>query len=382
MKCKFLGLVAIMAAICLICSCGNGSSDSEGAAQKTVPISFAVSTENGALRTLAVDFDGINVDKYQYKATPLFSSEFGDPQGVQTTWKDFTYDTTAGKGSVGELAQGKWQFEVQCLQNVEGADPVVVYATAAAVETYINASTTTVEVTVVRQSVTGTGTLIIDDVTAPAYSEWVEGDCDYLVISGDFGDAITIYSSGTGDDNRSTFADEGKEVAAGIYTMTFTVYDKDDNKVGAATKVVEIGVGVETTVSGALDAGTWVEGFLSVVVKTIELEITAPTDDVVECAQGDKVEFAFTGTITPTPVTEEGEEEEEITYTLYYSESSQDAGTGASGEDVTFEWDTAAVAPGYYEVHIVASATGVTTDGGDEAVIKVIVHEEGWTAQP
>lgn len=365
MKCKFLGLVAIMAAICLICSCGNGSGDSENTAPKTVALSFAVNTENGALRTITVDFEGIDVDTYEYKATALFTSEFGTPQGdTGDAWVEFDPDEAAG-----EFAQGKWQFEVRCLQ-----DDVVVYQTAEAVETYINASITTVEVTVVRQFAEGDGTLIIDDVTAPEYSEWEAaeaGKCDYLVITGGPNE-ITIYSSGT-TDYRSTFADEGIDVAAGIYTMTFTVYDKDDNAVGAATKVVEIGVGLETTVSGALDSGVWVSESIAIVEKTIELEVTDPTE-AVECEQGDEIPFTFTGTIK---VGDNAVEDEDITYTLYYNGSSVDVGSEVSGTAVTFGWDTADVAPGYYYVRIVASysnaETGetLTTDGETTILVTV-----------
>ena len=380
MKFKFLGLVAILAAICLICSCGNGSGDSENAAPKTVALSFAVNAEGGALKTIAVEFDGIDVDTYQYKATALFENEFGTPQGdTDGAFVDFVDSET---GEAGMFAQGKWEFEVRCLQ-----DEVVVYQTAEPVEAYVNASTTTIEVTVVRQFEEGDGTLIIDAITAPAYSEWEaaeEGMSDYLVISGDFGDDITIYSSGTTNSGttdapnyRSTFENEGIEVAAGIYTMTFTVYDKGGHEVGSATRVVEIGVDLETTVSGALDSGKWLTETFKVTEKHIELVITA-TDpaatsdsEAISVNVNDTVEFVCTGTIKEgdTAVTDE-----EITYNLYVNGTKRFTTTNDSGTEVTLEWDTTDVDPGYYEVHIVATGVNLTTDGGDEAVVLVTVN--------
>ncbi len=80
MKFKFLGLVAILAAVCLICSCGGGSSDSDNG-QKTVALSLAVNTADGALRSITVVNPEVTGLTYQYRATALFESEFGLPQG-------------------------------------------------------------------------------------------------------------------------------------------------------------------------------------------------------------------------------------------------------------------------------------------------------------
>ena len=370
MKFKFLGLVAILAAICLICSCGNGSSDSENAAPKTVALSFAVNADNGdALRALSVTNPEITVAKYQYKATAKFSSEFGTPQGdTAGAFVDFVNSET---GEAGIFAQGKWEFEVQGLD----ASGAVVCATAEKLVTYVNASTTKIEVVVVRQFASGTGTLIINGVTAPTYSYDASSrpvKVDKLVITGGPAD-YTIDAAVDTDGVKSTFTKTFERITAGIYTMTFTVQDSAGNAVGSALKIVEIVNGQTTTVTGSIDSGKWLTETLKVAEKTIELVITAPTE-AQSVTAGGTVTFTCKGTIKAgdTPVTDR-----QITYNLYVGGSVKVTGSGVSGAATSLEWDTTDVAPGYYYAVIEASYSNeplgenLKTDGGKTILVIV-----------
>lgn len=388
MKFRFLGLVAILAAICLICSCGNGSGDSENAAPKTVAVSFAVMADNGgALRALTVNNPDIpEADVYQYKAKALFSSEFGKEGDTAGQWKDFV---NSENGEAGIFAQGKWEFEIQGFKVVgegENASRILVCQTNTPLVTYVNASVGTaenpIEVFVVRvMDNTGKGTLTINEVTAPTYS-YDDSDataikCDKLEITGG-PETYTINATFEDDDEDkvvSTFTNTFTEVPTGIYLMTFTVKDSAGKAVGATTKVVVIVDGEETTVTGNIDSGKWVTESFEIGYKKIELSVTDPTA-AVECAQdGNGVKFTFKGTII------EGSEAttEDITYTLYVNDSpAADPVTSASGTEATFTWVTTDVDPGYYYASIVAADKATGTLKTQCADIKVTVHEAGW----
>ena len=274
MKFKHFGLVAMMVAICLICSCGGGSGSDSESAQKAVALSFAVNTDGAALRSITVVNPTVDGLTYQYKATALFANEFapqqGKPQGdTNTHWADFaSINSNTGVGSVGDFAQGRWEFEVRVIKkanNYSEADTstfTLMYQTSAAFQTYINATTTAapIEVTVVRQidaAGNAKGTLIVNGVTAPSAS-----GADKLVITygaiGQNQTSLATINSAAVNNGLSTFTNNNIPVTPGIYVMTFTVKDSSDNAVGASTKTVEIVKGLETTISGSIDAGKWV----------------------------------------------------------------------------------------------------------------------------
>ncbi len=386
MKFRFLGLVAILAAICLICSCGNGSGDSENAAPKTVALSFVVNTDDGALRALAVTNPAITVVKYQYKATAKFSTEFGTPQGdTGGAFVDFASSTATG-GEAGMFAQGKWEFEIQGLDaETNGA---VVCKTAAPLVTYVNASTTSIDVFVVRQFASGTGTLIINGVTAPTYSQFVaaadatettpavEAKCDKLEITG--GPATyTIDATTDADGKLSTFTKTFTEVAAGIYTMTFTVKDSAGNAVGSTVKIVEIVNGKETTVTGNIDSGKWLTESFKVAEKTITLAVSASATDIAK-AEGAKITFTFTGSI------KEGDTVTDEKVKYFFSDGNTVTPITIAENATapyTYDWVIGTtVAEGYYYPCIIASDEGETLKTEGATAIKVTVHEAGWTA--
>lgn len=368
MKFKFLGLVAILAAICLICSCGNGSSDSDNAAPKTVALSFVVNTDDGALRALSVENPEITVAKYQYKATAKFTSEFGKQGDTAGEFVDFADSET---GEAGIFAQGKWEFEIQGLD----ADGAVVCATAEPLVTYVNASTTTIEVFVVRQFTSGTGTLIISGVTAPTYSYDASDEtavkCDKLVITGGPAE-YTIDATTDADGVLSTFTKTFEGVAAGIHTMTFTVQDSEGNPVGSTVKIVEIVNGKTTTVTGNIDSQKWMTETFSVAFKTITLEVTAP--DPASCKKGGEVTFTFKGYIS------EGSTATTENVTYYFSDGKSapveiETYAGSETDEHTYVW-TVDVDPGYYYPCIIASdSTGnLKTEGA--TAIKFTVNPE------
>ena len=370
MKFKFLGLVAILAAICLICSCGNGSSDSENAAPKTVALSFAVNADNGdALRALSVTNPEITVAKYQYKATAKFENEFGTPQGdTAGAFVDFASSTATG-GEAGIFAQGKWEFEIQGLD----ASGAVVCATAEKLVTYVNASTTTIEVFVVRQFASGTGTLIINGVTAPTYSYDNSDDtavkADKLVITGGPAD-YTIDAAVDTNGVKSTFTKTFEGITAGIYTMTFTVQDSDGTAVGSTVKIVEIVNGQTTTVTGNIDSGKWLTESFTVAEKTITLAVT----DISGVITTGPVTLTFKGYISEgTNVTDEA-----VTY--YFSDGVNapeliDTWAGSETAEHTYSWIISRVDNGYYYPCIIASDSTKKLQTQGETALKVTINQ-------
>lgn len=375
MKSKLYIIASILAVLCLICSCANGGSGSEEDTQKTVAVSFAVDGLDTPAKVITVrNPDVMGQAVYQYKASANFTSEFGTPQGTQTTWKDLTMSGFNSTDTDLYFAQGSWTFQVRVIlkgqnYNAETGTPcTLLYQTAQeGVTQYINASSKTVSANVTKQiDNSANGTLFVNGISTPDTS-----GADKLVVSyGPIGGAQSVLATITDPEisaGRSTFTKNGITVAPGIYAMTFTLKDSSDNEVGASTKTVEILKEQTTPVTGAMDAGKWVAaGFAIKGIKTIEA--TLETDDV-SVTKGTPVVFDITGTIKESGVATNPAEA--VTFYFY-------PGNGLAGSSITlkngqYSWATTDVPRGNYTVSLIATdaaGTLVTSPASLNIIVK------------
>ena len=302
MKFKHFGLVAMMVAICLICSCGGGSGSDSDNAQKVVALSFAVDTDDAQRSISSTSTDLLSTAKYQYKATANWTSEYGTPQGTKTEWTDFTVNASK-VGNIGYFAVGSWTFHVRVL---DSSKTITLYETTQnGVVEYVNTTITennpiSIPVSKVNE---GKGTINFGDylangtytLSAPACGD----DEELIVTYGPVGEAaignplsltkLTTVNGFTGFKGQIT------NVNAGVYWVTITRNDGTAD-VGSSTTMVEIYSGKTETVKGTVQAGKWVETFIKIAgIKTIAGNISTNTN----CVQkGTPVVFDISGAIS------------------------------------------------------------------------------------
>ncbi len=374
MKFKMYMLVSMLAVLCLICSCANGGG-SEGDAQKTVTLTLAVNTDGAASNVITVGNPNITGLTYQYKANALFESEFGTPQGTKTSWTDFT--VTNGTGSVGDFAQGRWEFEVRVIKKGNNyaenntATYTLMYQTAEAYPTYLNAAIAAnpIEITVVRQidkANNAKGTLSIASITAPTASESDKLVVTYGPVGGaQSGTTTIVATSRSGADPYTTTFTSDYPMDPGLYWVTFTYNDGSAN-VGATTKYVEIIKNLPTTVSGALDANKWLATSLTIKgVKTITCEASTTAEEFIK---GANVAISIDADIKENNVSTG----EAIKY-YFCDGNSAPVDITANVDEGVYSWNTTNVAKGNYYINIIASdATGKLATGA-ETPLKITI---------
>ncbi len=361
MKNKLCIFASVLVVLCMLCSCGGSGGSDESDAQKTVAISFAVDSNDGALRTATVTNPDLTTGlTYQYKATAKWNStEFGKPKGdTNGSFVTFLPKTNvANSGTSITFAQGKWDIEVQVLKG----DVVVYKSDDAADPIYINASTGTIEVTVEKTyGTTAKGTITIKDFYAPDTS-----GADKLVVSyGALGSttvtdsvdfaAGTYAAAGTG-----TWAGYNKynasiaNVPAGAYWVTVAYYN-GTNLVGGSTVNADIiATGLGSEISGSIQNGVWTSSLIQVKgVKTISAPVTyttTATDNslVLSKTAGEKVNITCTATITDVNTGEVDAGTKN--YTLCVNSAKTLNTTGI------FEFKAADYAEGTYSIYIIAA---------------------------
>lgn len=297
MKIKHFGLIAIMAAICLICSCcgGSGSSSSDG--DGVVKVSFGIDNAEGTFRSASITNPDITSATaglvYEYNAHAEFNTpDFGTPKGdTGTSWVVFNpYISSENKGTSVTFAQGKWTIQVRVKKN-----NVVIYQTAKAPTDegyindttkrgktqYINSTTSIVEIKVEKEF-SGTGKITIKDLYAPDTS----GSDKLVVTYGLMGSAATTGT--TVNFSAADYAEDGAgdwvgynkynaeipDVAAGAYWVT-VAYNNGSALVGASTFAAEVIAGEGPTIGGSIQNGIWASSNIKVVgVKKIEATVT------------------------------------------------------------------------------------------------------------
>ena len=270
MKFKNFGLVAMMVAICLICSCGGGSGSDSDNAQKTVAIDFSIGINDTSYRAINVSNQTYDDIEIWYKATPKWTSEFGDIQGdtsknsaagtdkfvklTDIANNKFTYANPTG--TVGYFAQGYWEFEIE-VRKPQTTGAAVLWKTSAPVKEYINATNTSLIFTVKKNiDSTKTGTVAFD-VSTNKKSKTDFFEVSWTPINGGTSTDITnLTQTGTGN----VTADEAKisgstTLKAGFYAITVKYYSAEGatNMVGASTVSAEVIPGGDITISGTIE---------------------------------------------------------------------------------------------------------------------------------
>ena len=372
MKSKHYGLIAILAVICLICSCGGGSGSSSSDGDGVVKVSFGVDTSEGTLRTATVtnpDLISAGALVYEYNAHAEFSTtDFGTPKGdTGTEWVVFnpsivTTDTNYEPTSI-LFAQGKWTIQVRVKK--EG---VVIYQTAttgtgyssAGKTQYINSTTDVIEIEV-EKVFTGTGKIKISDLYAPDTS-----GSDKLIVSyGPMGtDTVTDSveftaaakaTAGEGDwVGYNKYNAEITGVAAGAYWVT-VAYSNGTSIVGASTVASEIINGLESTISGSIQNGIWASSNIKVVgIKkiTATVSITSTTFNLNNVISLDKSE-EDTLAVACSATVKDLNTDIEDTGTKYYTFCVNGARTDNTTGSFTFEAKD--YAPGTYYIYCLAA---------------------------
>ncbi len=374
MKRKLCIFAAVLAAVCMICSCGGGSGSSE--AQDAVAVTLAVSSADGNLSKSisATSTDLLTSAVYQYKATANWTSEFGTVQGTQATWKTFT------KGSaIGYFAPGSWTFHVRVVKNgTESTDDsesvIVLYKTAAAgVPGYVNPSVTSeapIEIAVSKVN-TGKGTIAFGGTTKTLSAPTCSANEKLVATYGKVGTTTVSgtvnLTKGTASGGFTPFTGTKTGVDAGVYWVTITRND-GTNDVGASTTMVEIYAGQTETISGTVESGKWVNTFFKITgIKEITGNISTTTTSVVK---GTAISFTIGGEIT-----ENGIKDTTATNAMKYYLCVDGAMTSITPTSGTYSWATSSVPYGNYEVGLIVTDANNTISASASDPILVTIKE-------
>ena len=273
---------------------------------------------------------------FQYKATPLWTSEFGSVQGTQATWTTFTQNT-----SLGSFAQGPWEFSVR----IQSANGVTLYQ--GATESYVNTGANSVSVSVFRQQVEGEeGTLYIE-VTSPTVSDNDKLIIEYGSINNmNSGTTIVVTqktSTGTAEDRRSTFAYTIDPIDSGTYWVKLA-YNNGVTDVGGAIAFVDVIGQEESTLTGTIEAGEWQTcTIVSTGIKSFGIIIRA-ANNASSVVSGQDLVFTCTKA--------SNEFEDIISYQWYVDGEIQ----SATGSTFTFnrEYDPYASNSNFYRINCIA----------------------------
>lgn len=258
MRKKIIFFINIVIAIALMYSCDAGGGSGADNSQ-LCKISFAAYSEDGRVNNRLVSVtnaDPLDGATYQYKATPLWTSDFGSVQGTTNGWVDYEPGD-----SLGYFAVGPWEFEVQILSY---SGHQVYHGT---IQTYANPGAASVTIEVAKVS-DGVGTLSITAYTHTAVADDIL-DVSYGLVSDlQMLDAIeTLTVNNPAHDyvaNKSTFTKSITQIPAGVYWVTLTYKTGPLTRVGGVTTCVEIVPGETSSISGWIETNVWQSMSISV----------------------------------------------------------------------------------------------------------------------
>ena len=311
---KLLKIFAILMISALVFSCGGSGGSAEGDAP--VKVSFTVDTPHSDIaKTVSVNNPSGSFT-YWYKAVPVWTgADFATIKG--STNGQFVQINNYGPGAdIGYFAQGTWKFYAQ----VKSGDNVVYESAADPDITYINASSTTVSVDVVR---TGNGSATVTiDIEVPIVSAgtvltatYGTGENDYIGLTKttmDSNNDIPTHGAGWARFKGS------KTLAAGAYEFTLTS-NNGSADVGGAVLAFDVVGGVSRAISGTIENGVW---------QTVFITINLPKFTVTNTAAGSATTVAPSTNLTFTCHVDSSNIDGTVEYQWYVNDSPIDNATG------------------------------------------------------
>ena len=339
---KVLSVLTVLVVVSMLFACSSGgSSDSDNA---PVKVSFNVETPHEDIAKTATVNDPGKTFSYWYKAVPQWTGDdFATIQGA-TAGKQGAVDgyveitNYVANKDIGLFAQGSWKFYAQVKCNGS-----VIYQSAAEPEiTYINSSTHSVTLNVTRVA-NGTATVSID-IEVPDTSSTAVLIAGY---SGDGTGTVTLQknqSAATHGANWSRFTGTSSALTTGSYLFTLTSKTAANGvEVGGAVLAFDIIAGVNRTIEGTIENGTWQTTLITINEPTFSMSIEAD-DDAVTVAKNTDLEYTCTASKTNMDGT--------IAYQWYVGNTP--VAQNGTSETYTFRQAT----PGYYYVTCKAYVNG------------------------
>ena len=340
---KVLSVLTVLVVVSMLFACANGGGSSSDNAP--VKVSFNVETPHEDIAKTATVNDPGKTFSYWYKAVPQWTgSDFTNIKGATIDNEDpsgYGYveitNYVANK-DIGLFAQGSWKFYAQVKCNGS-----VIYQSAAEPEiTYINSSTHSVTLSVTRVA-NGTATVSID-IEVPDTSSTAVLTAGY---SGDGTGTVTLQknaSAATHGANWSRFTGTSSALTTGSYLFTLTSKTAADGaEVGGAVLAFDIIAGVNRTITGTIENGTWQTTLITINVPTFEMSIEA-ANDAVSVAKNTNLVYTCTASKTNMDGT--------IAYQWYVDNDA----VAQNGTSATYTFNKAT--PGYYYVTCKAYVNG------------------------
>ena len=280
---KTLVLAVLLAAVTLL---GSVSCDSPS----IMPPDEKSSTVGTLLIEPAVDkalvwTANTEISEYVYKATPLFS---GTATGSASDWQHLSF---TGSGTIGQLTQGKWYFELQG-RNSKGTT-----ITTGSIETYVEAGKdNAVSIQMKTDPTLGVGTV--------KYNVWIQNVSEK-------GSVLKVYTKGT-DETEFTEVNKHSDVTdgnphivgsiaglkAGYHELLFMLFDESGAVLGGEQIGVQVVTNEVTTISGIVEPSLEVDFEISIKSMGYVHAELFPSDDVtVEGTGRDKTAYIERGDV-------------------------------------------------------------------------------------